>query len=92
MEVNIIPNHKYAVVVTFSYDPQVSVMLFDSEEAAWEFIKEDILREYTIDTVENGFDSEQIIFEDENRATLITHGTDIDYTTGWCVGTVFELG
>ena len=35
-------NSKYAVVITFSFDPQVSVLLFDTNREAMNFIKNDI--------------------------------------------------
>ena len=85
-------NRKCAVVVTFSYDTQVSVLLFDNEDEAWGFIKNDILEEYTIDTHENGWDSEYAIFENERRAVLTTHFADRDDIVKWRIGTVYEPG
>lgn len=90
MDISINFTGKYAVVVTFSWDSQVSVMLFDTQEDAWEFIKEDVLREYDIDTRENEYISEYSILEDEMRAILTTHGTTDDYVTEWRIGDVFE--
>lgn len=91
MEVNFCPsNNKCAVVVTFSYDPQLSVLLFDNRDAAWDFIKNDILEEYTIDTEENGWDSEYAIFENECRAVLTTHFADRDDVVEWRIGTIYE--
>lgn len=91
MNVSIIPNRKCAVVVTFSWDPQVSVMVFDNRDEAWDFIKEDVMREYMIDTKENEFDSVYLMFEDEERAVLTTHGIK-EYVTEWRIGDVFEIG
>jgi hypothetical protein len=82
-------NSKYAVVVTFSFDPQVSVLLFDTHEAAMEFIKKDIDEEHHEDLV-NEFDSEMTIYESENRAVLITHGESEDLITEWTIGTVYD--
>ena len=90
MEVYISSTRQCAVVVTFSWDPQISVMVFDKQEDAWEFIKEDVSREHMLDTQENGFDSEYVIFEDENRAILTVHGRDEDHVTEWRIGDVFE--
>lgn len=91
MEVNFMPdNRKHAVVVTFSYDPQVSVLLFDDWDQALEFIKNDILDEHRIDTQENGLDSEYAIFEEEGRAILTTHYPSKDEFTEWRIGKVYE--
>lgn len=83
--------YKCAVVVTFSWDPQVSVMVFEHRDEAWKFIIEDVMREHMIDVQENGFDSEYMMFEDEERATLTTRGTET-YITEWRIGDVFERG
>ncbi len=81
----------YAVVVTFSFDPQVSVMLFEEWDKAMAFIKEDVVREFLIDTQENEWDSEYAIYEDEGRAVLTTHFADRDDIVEWRIGTVFEM-
>ena len=80
----------YAVIVTFSFDDQVSVLLFETQEEALNFIKKDILEEYRIDVDENGWDSEYAIFEDEGRAVLTTHWRDVDDVTEWRIGTVYD--
>lgn len=90
METNFMPNHKHAVIVTFSFDPQVSVLLFEDRDEALEFIKNDILDEHRIDTQENGFDSEYAIFEEEGRAILTTHYPSKDEFTEWRIGKVYE--
>lgn len=90
MEANFMPNHKHAVVVTFSWDPQVSVLLFDGWDQALEFIKNDILDEHRIDTQENGLDSEYAIFEEEGRAVLTTHYSEFTGITEWRIGKVCE--
>ena len=83
-------NYNHAVIVTFSYDSQVSVLLFEDWERSLEFIKNDVEREYNIDTKENGWDSEYVIFEDEGRAVLTTHFDDRDDIVEWRIGTIFE--
>lgn len=83
---------KYAVVITFSYHDQVSVLLFDTQEEAMNFIKVDIQDEYDSD-MENGFDSEMNIYEDEGRAVLTVNWDDGDDpidTVEWRIGTVFD--
>lgn len=80
----------YAVVVTFSYDTQVSVLLFEEWTMAMNFVKEDIMREFLIDTQENEWDSEYAIYEKEGRAVLTTHFADRDDVVEWRIGTIFE--
>jgi hypothetical protein len=82
-------NSKYAVVVTYSFDPQVSVLLFNTQEEAMDFIKKDIDEEYHGDLV-NGFDSEMTIYESENRAVLIAHGENKELITERRIGTVYD--
>ena len=84
---NSIPKH--AVVITFSWHPQVSVLLFDDWRDAMTFIKTDIEDESASD-VENGWDSETVIYEDEGRAVLTRHWSDADDITEWKIGTVFD--
>ncbi len=78
----------YAVVVTFSYDPQVSVLLFNDEKSAMDFIKKDVEEELQTDK-ENGWDTEYVIYEDEGRAVLTTHWADKDDTVEWRIGTIY---
>lgn len=82
-------NSNYAVVVTFSFDPRVSVLLFDTQEEAMNFIKKDIMEEYDID-LENGWDSEMAIFENEGRAVLTNHFHDKDDVIEWRIGDIFD--
>ena len=81
----------YAVVVTFSFDPSVSVLLFDDWNSAMEFIKKDVKEEWEIDTQENGWDSHYDIFEDEGSAMLVTRfedgGEDV---TEWRIGDIYD--
>ncbi len=80
----------YAVVITFSHDPHVSVLLFDTWGEALVFIKKDILEEYEIDTKENELDSEYEIYEADGRAVLTTQYKSGPEVTEWRIGTVFE--
>ena len=82
-------NSNFAVVITFSFDPQVSVLLFDTQEEAMAFIKKDIDEEHRQDLV-NEFDSEMTIYESENRAVLITHGESEELITEWRIATVYD--
>jgi hypothetical protein len=80
---------KYAVVVTFSFDSTVSVVLFDTWAQALDFIKIDCVDEWKIDTQENGWDSEYEIFEADGRAVVTTHFDDRDDVTEWRIGDVY---
>lgn len=86
----IIQDHRCAVVVTFSFDTEVSVILFDTQRQALDFIKLDVVDEWRIDTEENGWDSEYVIFEDEARAVLTTHFADRDDITEWRIADVYR--
>ena len=79
----------YAVVVTFSYDPQISVLLFEDEKSAMAFIRKDAEEEFAIDE-EYGRPSSLVINEDEKRAVLKTGYADGVETTEWRIGTVYE--
>ena len=81
---------KYAVVITFSFSPQVSVMLFDTWDEGMNFIKKDILEEHNYD-IENEFDSEYVIHDEDGTATLTAHFGDGDDVTEWKIGEVFNL-
>ncbi len=82
--------HNHAVVITYSFVSQTSVLLFEDWESAMEFIKNDVVDEFKIDTQENGWDSEYVISEDEGRATLTTHFADRDDVVEWRIGYIFE--
>lgn len=47
----------YAVVFTYSFDNDVAVYLFNTEEEAKKFLRESYQEELRIDTEENGWDS-----------------------------------
>ena len=88
-ETKLIVMPKYAVTIIFSYDPEVSVLLFNTRDEALAFIKNDILEEYKIDTEENGLDAEYQIFESERRAVLTTQYSDGPGTVEWRIGVVY---
>lgn len=79
-----------AVVVTFSYDSSVSVLLFKNWDEAMAFIKKDIMKEYYIDVEENGFDSAYEIFEKDGRAVLITPYDSGSAVTEWRIANVYD--
>lgn len=54
----------YAVIFTYSFDGEVSVYLFNTEEEAKNFLRESYEEEMRIDIEENGWGSEGTISED----------------------------
>lgn len=80
----------YAVVITFSFDPSVSVLLFDDWNSAMEFIKKDVKEEWEIDTQENGLNSTYEIFENEGRATITIRYNSWEEVTEWRIGKIYD--
>lgn len=85
-------NAKHAVVITFSFDPSVNVLLFEDRENAIEFIKNDSKSEYDIDVNENkwGDLTEYIVESDGEYAKLINHFPTGDDVTEWRLGDVYD--
>lgn len=81
--------NEFAVLIT--YDSKVSVLdeRFNDPDTAMTFVKNDILEEHK-DNINNGFDSEYVIHENERRAVLTTHWADGDNVKEWEVGTIIE--
>lgn len=82
--------YNFAVVVTFSFSDQVSVLLFRTYEEALDFLKNDILEEYEADIRDKCWDSEYTISEEDGRAVLTTHFADKDDVVEWKIGTVYD--
>ena len=82
-------NSRYAVVVTFSFSPEVSVLLFNNYESAMDFIKKDVVEEHESD-ITNGFDSEYAIYEEDGRGVLTAHFGSEDDVTEWKIATVYD--
>lgn len=81
---------EYAVVVTYSFDSQVSVILFNNQKNALNFVKRDVEREMHIDTYENGWDTELSVNEDGSHVILTAHFDDHDDITEWRLGELFD--
>lgn len=86
---------KIPVVIRYSFDKETPVLLFDTEEDATQYIREDFQRECDIDTKENGHiigdDMEVQIEDDGSYARIINKSnypnTD-DAVTEWFIGTI----
>lgn len=80
------------MVITYNFDSQVNVYLFNSEEELWKEITKQIEEEVRINIKERemevGVDFKQIIDEDSLYARLEEyHGDETDITE-WSVGTL----
>lgn len=86
---------KIPVVIRYSFDKDTPVLLFDTEEDATQYIREDFQRECDIDTKENGHiignDMEVQIEDDGSYAKIINKSNrpDVDdAVTEWFIGTI----
>ena len=66
----------YAVIFTYSFDAEVSVYLFETEEEAKDFLKSYYKEELRIDTEENEWHSEGTISKDGWYAKIEKHYED----------------
>lgn len=60
----------FAVVTSYSFDPDHAMHIFGSEEAAKNFMKRDYENELRIDMEENGWESEGMLDMDSGKATI----------------------
>lgn len=70
----------YAVTFYYSFDDDVAVYLFDTQEDAVKFLIDSILAEHKIDVDENGWPSECEFNENKTYGVLRTYfqdGTDV---------------
>lgn len=83
--------NKVAVVTSYSFDPSVNVTLFETEEAALNFIAKDLEREYLIDCDENGWSdiTTRWVSDDGYEAKLTNHFSHGDDITEWRIADVF---
>lgn len=86
-------NKKELVIVTVSYsfDAEVVVIIFDDYKKASEYIKEDFENEKKIDTEENGWEiDEESTYCEENMAVLSTIYNGENETTIWTIARVID--
>ena len=79
----------YAVVFTYSFDTDSAVYLFDTEDAAIDYMLESYEEELRIDKEENGWDSEGYVTEDDMYARIVTHFPDRDDITEFHIANVY---
>jgi len=82
---------KFAVIITCSFDEEVSVFLFGNEDAAKEFLCEAYKEEVQIDADANGYDVNASISEDGKYASIVCHFSDHDDLTEFRIGTVYDV-
>lgn len=68
-------NSNYAVIFTYSFDSEVSVYLFKTEDEAKKFLLDSLKEEVRIDIEENGWEVEHCI-SDDGRYAKITNNFD----------------
>ena len=83
----------YAVIFTYSFDAEVSVYLFETEEEAKDFLKSYYKEELRIDTEENEWNSEGTISEDGWYAKIENYfgdeGSEPDITE-FRIGNIYQ--
>lgn len=83
----------YAVIFTYSFDSEVSVYLFATEQEAKKFLKDSLDEEVRIDREENGWDCEFTLSEDGWYAKITNNfddGDDPVDVTEMCIGRVYR--
>lgn len=78
----------YALIVNYSFDDDVPVYLFTTEESAINALEFMFERELCIDTQENEWDVSAKINDDKRYAKLIAHFSDHDDVTEFRIGNV----
>lgn len=79
----------YAVIFSYSFDSDVAVYLFDTQEEAIEYLKSSIKEEFRIDVDENGWASSYDISEDGLYGVIKNHFLDRIDITEVRVGSVY---
>lgn len=86
---------KIPVVIRYSFNKETPVLLFDTEEDATQYIREDFQRECDIDTKENGHiigDDMEVQIEDDGSYARIINKSNCPNTdnavTEWFIGTI----
>lgn len=83
----------YAVIFTYSFDDEVAVYLFETEEEAKNFLANSYKEELRIDTEENEWNSEGIISKDGWYAKIENYygdeGSEPDVTE-FRIGNIYQ--
>lgn len=83
----------YAVIFTYSFDNEVAVYLFETEEQAKKFLEDSYIEELRIDIEENGWGSEGTISDDGWYAKIENYfgdeGSEPDVTE-FRIGNIYQ--
>lgn len=79
----------YAVIFTYSFDPDAAVYLFDTFEEAAEFLAKSFEEELRIDLEENKWNSVGSISEEHDYAKITTTFYDHEDMTEFHLGNVY---
>ena len=80
----------YAVIFTYSFDPEVPVYLFTDFDSAADFLRTSMMDELKIDVEEDGWNSVLEFSEDNGYAKITTYFNDhVDITEAY-IGTVYQ--
>ena len=80
----------YAVIFEYSFDDEISVYLFETEEQAKKFLKESFEEEVRIDREENGWDTNASIDEDGWAAYIFNRFEDRIDTIYMKIGNIYQ--
>lgn len=79
---------KYIVATTYSFDTELTVKMFKTEEEAVHYLKESYETELQIDKLENGWDSVGELSENGWYAKITTVFSDHEDVTEFRIGTL----
>lgn len=79
----------YAVIFSYSFDDDVAVYLFETEDEATSFLVGSYEEELRIDTEENDWYSEGFLSDDHYSASITTYFNDHTNITEFRIGTVY---
>lgn len=80
----------FAVIFTYSFDDDVAVYLFETFEAAQNYLLNSLYEEHRIDVEENGWDSYFETNEDKTYGRLITQFPDHDDIMEIRIGNIYR--
>ena len=80
----------YAVIFTYSFDPEVPVYLFADFDSAADFLRTSMMDELKIDVEENGWNSVLEFSEDNDYAKITTYFFDHTDITEAYIRTIYN--
>lgn len=80
----------YAVIFRYTFDEEVAVYLFATEDEAKKFLRESFEEEVRIDMEENGWDTNAYIDEDGRSAAIFNRFSDRTDVTYMDIGNIYQ--